>query len=123
MARPIFDPRMMARLGDFYPGLCTIQEPAETRDDYGAIVTTWGDFAGHTGLACAMAPNGGQEVKRSDQTYVISNYTISFPSDQSAVTEKMRAVVTGANAGTYEILLVQTGSHAGLTRMLVRKVT
>lgn len=124
MSRPIFDPRMLGRLGDFFPSLAAVQEDTgTTTDDMGAPVEDWGDLVGHTGLSCAVAPTGGKEVKLPDQTYVIANYTISFPSDQRVVTEKMRVVVTGPNAGTYDILLVQGDSHGDMTRMFINEVT
>lgn len=122
MSRPIFDKRMLDRLGDFFPSTASIQENTETTNDFGELVPNWGDLAGHTGLSCAVAPTGGQEVKLPDQTYVVANYTASFPSDQSAVTEKMRVVVTGPNAGTYDILLIQGDSHGDVTRMFVNEV-
>ena len=38
MTRAIFDPRMMATLGDYFPSLCTIQEDLGVEDDYGQVV-------------------------------------------------------------------------------------
>ena len=122
MSRDIFDPRMLDRLGDFFPSLASIQEDTGGLDANGAPVESWGDLAGHTGLSCAVAPTGGQEVKKADQTYVVANYSVLFPTDQTAVTEKMRVIVTGANAGTYDMLLIQSDSFSGETRVYVNEV-
>jgi hypothetical protein len=120
MTRPIFDGRMMERLTDFYSSVCTIQSPTETQDAVsGSYTTTWGDVVGLVALPCALAPNGGVEVKQTDQTYVISNYTLSLRSFHPEIKEKWQAIV---DAITYEILLVQAGSMGGITRVLVRRV-
>ena len=120
MSRAILDPRMNDELADFYPSLCTIQEPTEVEDDSGAIVEGWADLADHVDLSCAYAPNGGEEVKQTDQTYVVSDHTVSFNGHYPTITEKMSAVVDGVRN---EILLVQSGSMDDTTRLLVRKVT
>ena len=119
MTRAIFDSRMMTRLEDFFPALCTIeQDEGITTDDYGTPIEDWQDFI--VDIPCAHAPNGGIEVKQPDQTYVVSNYTLSLRGYYPTVTEKMRAVVDGT---TYEILLVQSSSHGVTTRILTRTVT
>jgi hypothetical protein len=112
---------MMARLADFYPSTVTIQQATENVDAVtGEITVSWANFAGHVGLPCAHGPTGGQEIKRADETYVVSNYTISLPSHHTDITEKMRAVLDGVN---WEILLVQASSHGMVTRLLTRVVT
>ncbi len=120
MTRPIFDTRMMARLGDFYSQLVTFQQPTETQDaNSGAVTMAWANVAGLVALPCALAPSRGDEVKRPDQTFVVSDYTLSLPSNHPEIKEKWRAIV---GTVTYDILLVQTDSMAGITRLLVNKV-
>ena len=117
----LFHPDMLERLADFFPATITIQYPAEAQDPVtGEITVTWTDLPGHVGLTGSHGPNGGQEVKLADQTYVVSNYTLALSAIYTSITEKMRAVVDGT---AYEILLVQHNSHSMKTRLLTRKVT
>jgi head-tail adaptor len=108
----------MAEMGDYFPSLCTIQEDVGVADAHGVIVEDWQDV--HVDIPCAHGPNKGTEIKQPDQTYVVSNYAVSLMGHYPGVTEKMRAVVSGV---AYDILLVQSSSHGGATRLLVRKVT
>jgi len=118
--RPIWDTRMMGELRDWYAQTVTIQAPTETQDaNSGAITPTWANVAGLVALPCALAPSRGSEVKRSDQTFVVSDYTLSLPSNHPEIKEKWRAIV---DAVTYDILLVQAGSMAGITRLAVNRV-
>jgi hypothetical protein len=112
---------MMTTLRDYFPSLCTIQEDLGVENDYGEIKThDWQDFAGHVDIPVANGPSKGIEVKQPDQTYVISNYTLSLRGYYPTITEKMRAVVDGT---PYDILLVQSSSHGVTTRILSREVT
>ena len=121
MTRAIFDPRMMTELGDYFPSLCTIEQDVGTEvDDYGKPIEDWQELADHVDIPCAHAPNGGIEVKQPDQTYVVSNYTLSLRGYYPAITEVMRAVVDSV---IYEILLAQSSSHGVTTRILTRTVT
>ena len=120
MTRAIFDPRMLTTLADYFPSLCTIQEPTEVEDASGSIIEGWADFAGHVDLPCAHGPNKGREVKLADQTYVVSNYTLSLRGYYPTITEKMRIVVDGR---AFDIMLVQTDSHGMTTRILTSEVT
>jgi len=121
MVRALLHPSMGERLTVFYPSLCTIQEYTEMQDpDSGEITKTWANLADHIDLSCAVASTGGQEVKMPDQTYVVANFAISFPAQHPAITELMRAVVSGI---TYDILLVVPDSHTTFTKLLVRTVT
>ena len=120
MTRAIFDPRMMTTLGDYFPSLCTIQEDLGVEDDYGQVVPDWQPVAGHSDIPCAHGPNKGREVKQSDQTYVVSNYTLSLRGYYPTITEKMRAVVDSV---VFDILLVQCDSHGVTTRILTSEVT
>jgi hypothetical protein len=52
---------------------------------------------------------------------VTANFKIALRGSYS-VEETMRAVVTGPNAGTYDILLVEGSSHAKSTRLLANEV-
>ena len=123
MPRPILDPRMLSELSSFFPSLCDVQKNTHTRNADGEYVESWSDVVGLTGISCQVAPNKGVEVKLPDQTYVISNFTILLKGEYTTITELMRLVVTGPSAGTYDVLLAQTGSQENSTRLLVRIVT
>lgn len=123
MTRPIIDPRFMDEMADYFPSLCTIQEDVGVEDAHGIAIEDWQTFAGHADIPCAIAATGGQEVKQTDQTYVVANFKVGLRGFYETITEKMRAVVTGANAGTYDILLVESSSHAKATRLMVNEVT
>ena len=120
MTRDIFDPRMMEELADYFPSLCTIQTPTVIEDASGAIIPGWEDFADHVDIPCSHGPSKGVEVKRADQTYVISNYMLSLRGYYPTITEVMQAVVDDV---AYEVLLAQSDSHGVTTRILTRKVT
>jgi hypothetical protein len=121
MTTAIFHPNMLERLVDFFPGLCTIQTRVQTQDAVtGEITITWVNLAGHVDLPCSHGPSKGDEVKRADQTYVVSNYTLALRGNYPTINETMQAVVAGT---AYEILLVQWDSHDMKTRILTRKVT
>ncbi len=117
----IFHPQMLTRLADFFPGLCTIQSRVQTQDAItGEVTITWANLAGHVSLPCSHGPTKGEEVKRADQTYVVSNYTLALAGNYPTINETMQAVVDGT---AYEILLVQWDSHGMKTRLLCRRVT
>jgi len=119
MTRAIFDPRMMVALADYFPSLCTIQEDVGVYDGY-SDTSDWQPVVGHVDIPCAHGPNKGREVKKPDQTYVVSNYTLSLRGYYPTITEKMRAVVDGV---VFDILLVQCDSHGVTTRILTSEVT
>jgi hypothetical protein len=117
----IFHPAMLERLSGFFPSTVTIQEPTQVQDPVtGEVTYTWAAVAGMVDLPCSHGPSGGVEVKRSDQTYVVSNYTLALAGSYTGIDETMRAVVDGS---TFEILLVQHDSHGMKTHLLTRKVT
>lgn len=120
MVRPIFDPRMMDRLRDFFPLACTIQEYTTTKDPVShENIKAWTDLADHVDLACSKAPSGGREVLKPDQTYVVVNFIISLPKAYTSINETMRAVIGGVN---YSIELVHFDSHSKTTRLMANVV-
>jgi len=123
MTRPIMDSRFMETMGDYFASLCTVQQDEGVADEHGMLVPDWQPVAGLTDIPCAIASAGGQEVKQPDQTYVIANFKIALKGPYPAITEVMRAVVTGPNAGTYDILLAEGSSHAKGTRLIANEVT
>ena len=120
MARPLIAPGMFARLGSFYPVTVTIQAVTEPQDSYGAAVPSWADRPGYVELECRLAPSGGQEVKRTDQTYAVSTHTIAIAGYYAGIDEKDRAVV---GAETFDILLVESDGQSESTRLIAEIVT
>ena len=120
MARPLIAPGMFARLYNFYPATVTIQEVSEPQDVYGATVPSWADRAGYVDLECRLAPSGGQEVKRTDQTYAVSTHTIAITGYYPGIDEKDRAVV---GTETFDILLVESDGQSESTRLIAEIVT
>jgi len=113
----------METMGDYFPSLCTVQQDEGIADAHGMIVPDWQPIVALTDIPCAIASTGGQEVKQADQTYVVANFKIALRGAYPTITEAMRAVVTGPNAGTYDILLVEGSSHAKATRLIANEVT
>uniref|UniRef100_A0A6H1Z826 Head-tail joining protein n=1 Tax=viral metagenome TaxID=1070528 RepID=A0A6H1Z826_9ZZZZ len=112
---------MLGRLAAFYPSTVCIEQRTEVQDPVtGEVTYTWAALLGHDALAGSVAPNGGVEVRQPDQTYVVSNYTISLAGSYPTIDETMEAVVGTVR---YDILLVQRDSHGITTRLLVRTVT
>ena len=120
MARPLIAPGMFPRLFNFYPVTVTIQAVAEPQDTYGAGVPSWANRAGYIELECRLAPSGGQEVKRTDQTYAVSTHTIAITGYYPGIDEKDRAIV---GAETFDILLVESDGQSESTRLIAEIVT
>jgi len=120
MNKRLFHPKLLDNLGSFFNSTCTIQEYTETQDELGEPIKTWLDKADHIDIPCAIAPSGGQEVKRPDMTYVVSSHHLTLRGNYPAITEDMRAVVAGK---TYDILLVEHDSRGLMTRLTVQVVS
>ena len=122
--RPIVDPRLPGMLAGFYPSLCTFQQWTEVVDPVTYEVSnTWAAVPGHTDLPCACAAASGQETRRADSTVAVNVFRIALPSDETGMDVKMRVVVTGPNAGTYNVLLIEGDSHGVTTRVTAEKVS
>ena len=109
-------------LSDFFPSRVTFQQATESKNALYEKVSTWADVAGYIGLGCAVAASGGGEQKSPVEIVTVSDYTMSVTADLTAIIEKMRAVVTGPNAGTYDVLKVSVSSHGVLSRVQLRWV-
>jgi len=120
VARPLIAPGMLARLGSFYPVTVTIQAVTEPQDSYGDPDPTYANKVGYIGLPCRLAPSGGQEVKRPDQTYVVGTHTIAIAGYYAGIDEKDRAVV---GTETFDILLVESDGQSESTRLIAEIVT
>lgn len=120
MARALIDSRLFGVLADFYPSTVTIQEATEGQGSYGEETLSWADKTGHVDLSCRLAPSGGREVKKADQTYVVATHVIAIAGSYPTIAEKDRAVIEGQN---YDILLVENDGQERSTRLMVEVVS
>lgn len=124
MARALIHPKMLEKLADFYPAMCTIQSyDDENQNTHGQPQPVYANLAGHVDIPCRIAPSPrekSREVKREDMTYSVITHDISLAGDYPNVTSKMRAVVGGVS---YDILYPQTDGQSHTTRLLVEVVT
>lgn len=120
MARALIHPGMLARLHEFYPVTVTIQAVKETQGTTGALRSLWTDKTGYVDLGCRLAPAGGKELKRPDETYVVATHVIAITGYYPGIDEKDRAVV---GTQTFDILLVESDGQSESTRLLVDLVT
>lgn len=119
----VVHPGLMAKLATrFYPSSCTIQEASESRDGFGAISRTWSNLSGHVSIACSVAepPPEGEEIERTEQSYVVTRKRIALNGSYTSITEQHRAVVGGVN---YDIERVRHDSQTKTTYLDVQVVT
>lgn len=115
---PIIDPRMLARLHNFYPSLVSIQEKTEIRGTAGEVRFDWDDR--YTDLPARIGPTGGQEVKLANETYKIATHTVGLRGWYPAITVEDKVV---ADDGTeYNILLTQSDDQQASTYLYVEIV-
>lgn len=120
----LIHPRFLSSLAaTFYSSTCTIQQATEAQDAYGQPIAAWANVAGLIALPCAIAPISGSpeaaERKREDGTIEIITHHISIAGYYLTITNKMRAVVAGAN---YDIVGAEVDSHVTMTRLRVALV-
>jgi hypothetical protein len=116
--RGIVHPLMLERIQpNFYPSLCTIQEPNGTRSSSGYLVPNPTDLPGHIDLPCRIAPRSTREVRDENQTYVNATHHIALGGYYPDITEVMLAVVDGT---TYDIEGVEWDGNQKTTRLFVR---
>lgn len=116
----IVHPRLLASLRGLFPSSCTIQVPADTNTKGDVSAAPWADLAGHTGLACRVAPAGGAEIKGAGLIYAMTSHSIALAGYYPLVTAHMRALVDGQ---AYDIEAVEhDGSHVQ-TRLRAQIVT
>ena len=109
VVRRMFDPNMLTHLADFFPSLCTIQEPVYITDPGGEKrVDHYTDFAGHVGLPCSIGIPGGGEQKLVEARPIITLHRIALRAYYPTITRVMRAVVSGQ---AYDILSVDHDQH------------
>ena len=113
----IIHPDMLDSLPDFYPKTCTIKEPSAVQSGSGYPTITYTAIVALTDVACRLAPSiTSKEVKQSNQSYTVGNFTVVFPEYYIAITELMHASIDGIE---YDILNVAHDAEEESTRLLV----
>lgn len=117
----LIHPDLLTRLTpSFYTSSCTIQTPATTRNAVTNQVSgSPADYAGHVGLACAVAPITARENRQPDQRYATATHHVALAGYYPTITPVMLAVVDGV---TYDIEGVEVDSKDQTTRLFVRLV-
>lgn len=125
MTVPIVDTRLLSTEMSvlFGESTCDIQSATETRSGMGAVTSTWPGTTVNDDIPCVVSPAGGQEIERPGSTPVVADFVITLKGAYSAITKKMRAVVTGVNSGTYDIEAVETDPSGTMTQLLVTVVS
>ena len=116
--QPIMHERLLANLTAFYPSLCTIQEATYIVDTVGEPQPTWADFL--TDIPCRISPAGGNETKRSDETYEVATHVINLAGYYVTITVPMRAEIDGV---LYDILSIEHDGNHFTTRLRAQVVT
>lgn len=120
MTTPLFNPRMLTMLANFYPATGTVQSATNTADAAGQLIPTWANLAGHVDLPCAIRSVSGQETETPDQTYVLTTHRIALRGSYPSITESMRFVSGGV---AYDIERVHHDSHTQTTYLDVQVVS
>lgn len=120
MTTPLFNPRMLTALRNFYPATGTVQTPTNTADAAGQLIPTWANLAGAVDIPCAIKSVAGQETETPGQVYVLTTHRVALRGSYPSITEDMRFVSGGV---TYDIERVHQDSHTQTTYLDVQVVT
>jgi head-tail adaptor len=114
---------MLVYIGEFFPSICVIQEPPTAKDAYGQIVTSvdddWTAVVGLESIPCLLGPLSANERQRLTGVVATATHRIALRGVYSAITQKMRAEVSGEH---WSILGVVSDSQSTYTRLLVEQV-
>lgn len=118
--RGIVHPHMMERIQpNFYPSLCTIQQPNSERDSVGQLIPSPIDVDGLINLPCRIAPRSTREVRSENMVYVEATHHIALGGYYPDIGETNLAVVDGI---AYDIEGVEWDGNHQTTRLYVRLI-
>lgn len=119
MTRPLFHPRLMQSLGNFFPWRCAAQEQHAALGMTGQRKGAgWADVAGLTDLACSIVELSSQELAgtipgRRNAEYqnqaavgadeTIATHEITFQGCYPITTKQRLLVAAGPFAGAYSV--------------------
>lgn len=116
MASRLIHPRLMQALQrDFFPQMCTLNEPVKGANPLGEVTRT---FTPKYTAACRVGMAGGTEQRTPQQTYLEETFVILVQGQFHDLTEEWSVSVDGTD---YNIILPVTANPEGvLTRLTVR---
>lgn len=120
MTQALVDPRVLARLWNFFPSTCTLQGPVETQSDSGQVTVTYADADGLVGLSCAVGRQTGSERRGERRTVISNNPVILLKGDYPAILPTWRVVADGQ---AYNITAVNHDSQHTLTELICEVVS
>ena len=104
--------------GGYFPSTVEIQQNTPTRGADGADVEGWAAVTGLDALRGYVSPLvGTHERRREDMTNNDRQRSCMLASYYPAITEAMRAVVTGVGAGIWRITRVEHDEPGAFTRL------
>lgn len=116
----LIHPRMLDRLGRFFPLLATVQQKTTMQDQFGQPVETWSDLARHVAIPCARAPLSATERQALQMTVTEQVWTVVLRGHYPLITAAHRLVIDGQ---PYDILAAESDQTRTLTRLRVRRVS
>lgn len=116
----IIHPRMLSRLGRFFPLIATVERRTVTQDGFGQEIESWSPLPGHEAIRCVRAPLSAAERAALQMTVSTQAWTVLLQGAYPAVRPEDRLVIDGQD---YDILAVETDQTATLTRLTVQRVS
>lgn len=119
--RGIVHARLLTTLTpNFYPSLCTMQEPHAVSNASGDETTAPTAVTGLVDLACRIAPANTRETRAAQQTYVEGMMQVDLAGYYPSITSKMIAVIDGKSWSMEGE--PQSDGQQATTRFFVREV-
>ena len=117
MTVPVIHPRLLSKIGAFFPSTARIQAKTVVLDDYGQEQETWADVAM---MPAAKAPLSAEERQAAGYTATDRAWTVLLQGTIPLVTTRHRVRVDNE---TFDVDAVETDQTTNVTRLRVRQVT
>lgn len=104
----------------WFPSTATIQGDTPIRTPSGAQTTVWGDVPGLVGLKARVEPVTDTESRLPQYVSAETTTRITLAGVYAGITTAQQVVVSGVNAGTYDITGVSTDADGWLTVIYAR---
>lgn len=116
----LIHPRMLERLGRFFPLAATVEQRTVTQDAYGEVIETWSALPGHEAIPCARTPLSSTERAALQLTATTEAWHVLLRGAYPAITTDHRLVIAGE---AYDIVGVETDQTSTLTRLTIQRVS